>query len=89
MKTRKKTKAEIDHDKRENQKSTENLISKSLDFIDTFFDCEGEVWFSDATKMHNAAFHYKHNKEILAADKVGDTWDMDNGIIGKYRYENI
>ena len=89
MKTRKKTQAEIDHDKRENEKSTENFIAQSLDFIDTFFACEGEVWYSTSMKIQHTVFHYQNNKEILAADKVGDTWDMANGIIGKYRYENI
>jgi len=85
MKTRKKTKREVEADVINTTEKLNELHKISADFIDSFMECDGEVWFSEAVKLRQAVWSVDHAKRRLAQSKVSDKYGQKATYIGHYQ----
>ena len=86
MNTRKKTKieAQFDHDEVDETQAALNVAYK--DFVSEFMEMEGDVLYSTFTKVNNAMHLHDRSVDYAAMKKVGDTFDFEKGVVGKWRY---
>ena len=89
MNTRKKTKLETCQDEAEYEQAQRDLNAASKEFLNEFIDCEGDVFYSTYTKAVNSIHTRERCEEIMAATKVGDEWNLEKGVVGKWRYPNL
>ena len=89
MKTRNKGKAEKDYDHLQCLDAASNLCNASEEFINEFQECDGDVTYSAFIKASRAVWGLEHARRIAGCVKVGELWDMENSIVGKYRYEHL
>ena len=89
MNTRVKNKKEIEYDQQKLDISTKELADIANGFASEFAECEGNVFYSSYQRLQNAAWSYEQEKEMSKMTKVGETWDWQKGICGKYRYRDI
>ena len=89
MKTRKKTEIEEGYDLAQCEEAKEALCSAAEEFIIEFQDCEGNVYYSTFTKASRALWDLEHARRVQKCTKVGNVWDFENSITGKYRYPHL
>ena len=89
MKTRKKDSVEKAHDEAECQNAKADLCNAAEEFISEFQECEGNVYYSTFTKASRALWDLEHSRRVQKCTKVGNQWDFDNSITGKYRYPHL
>jgi len=86
MNTRKKTKteAQFDHDEVDETQAALNVAYK--DFVSEFVDMEGHVLYLTFVKVTDAMHVHDRAADYAAMTKVGDTFDFEKGVVGKWRY---
>jgi len=86
MNTRKKTKTEVqfDHDEVDETQAALNVAYK--DFVSEFVDMEGHVLYLTFVKVTDAMHVHDRAADYAAMTKVGDTFDFEKGVVGKWRY---
>ena len=84
MKTRNKTKKEQTADVLDTTEKLNELHKISADFIDTFMECDGDVWYSEAVKLRQAVWSVDHAKRRLSQAKVSDKYGQKATYIGVY-----
>ena len=85
MKTRKKTSKEVRADVENATEKLNELHKISADFIDTFMECDGDVWYSEAVRLRQAVWSVDHAKRRLAQSKVSDKYGQKATYIGHYQ----
>ena len=85
MKTRKKTSKEVRADVENATEKLNELHKISADFIDSFMQCDGDVWFSEAVKLRQAVWSVDNAKLRLAQPKVSDKYGQKVTYIGHYQ----
>lgn len=89
MKTRKKTEVERQLDQQAVRDAESDLRATAEKFIEEFQDCEGDVCYSTYIKSAHALWDLNHSRKIAKCTKVGESWAMDKGVVGKYRYPHL
>ena len=89
MKTRKKTEVERELDQQAVRDAESDLYATAEKFIEEFQDCEGDVYYSTYIRSAQALWHLNHSREIAKCAQVGNEWDINNGVVGKYRYPHL
>ena len=86
MNTRKKTKTEtqFDHDEIDETQAALNVAYK--DFVSEFVDMEGHVLYLTFVKVTDAMHVHDRAADYAAMTKVGDAFDFEKGVVGKWRY---
>jgi hypothetical protein len=84
MKTRKKNKKEVQADVINATEKLNELHKISADFVDTFVECDGDVWYSEAMKLRNAVWAVDHAKRRLGQVNVSDKYGQKATYIGNY-----
>ena len=84
MKTRKKTKKEVQADVINVTECLHDLHKASARFIDEYIDCDGDVFFSVAMKLRNAVWAVDHAKRRLTQASVSDKYGQKATYIGNY-----
>ena len=84
MKTQNKTQKQINADVVNATEKLNELHKISSDFIDTFIECDGDVWYSEAMKFRQAVWAVDHAKRRLAQSKVSDKYGQKATYIGNY-----
>ena len=89
MKTRNKGKAEKDYDHLQCLGAASDLCNASEEFINEFQECGGDVYYSTFNKASKALWDLEHARRVAGCVKVGELWDMENSVVGKFRYEHL
>ena len=89
MKTRKKTEVEEAYDLSQCDEAKADLCSAAEEFISEFQECEGNVYYSTFTKASRALWDLEHARRVQKCTKVGNEWDFESSITGKYRYPHL
>ena len=84
MKTRKKTKKEVQADVINATEKLNDLHKISAEFINIFVECDGDVWYSEAMKLRDAVWSVDHAKRRLAQSKVSDKYGQKATYSGVY-----
>ena len=84
MKTRKKTKKEVEADVINATEKLNELHKISAEFINTFVECDGDVWYSEAMRLRDAVWSVDHAKRRLAQSKVSDKYGQKATYSGVY-----
>ena len=85
MKTRKKTKREVEADVINTTEKLNELHKISAEFINTFVECDGDVWYSEAMRLRDAVWSVDHAKRRLAQSKVSGKYGQNATYIGHYQ----
>ena len=84
MKTRKKTKKEVEADVINATERLNDLHKISREFIADYIECDGDVWYSVAMKFRNAVWAVDHAKRRLRQVNVSDKYGQRATYIGNY-----
>lgn len=84
MKTRKKTKKEVEADVINATEKLNDLHKISAEFIDEYLECDGDVWYSMAIKLRDSVWSVDHAKRRLAQSKVSDKYGQKATYSGVY-----
>ena len=90
MKTRRKNNIEMSHDIKLLDEARRDLAEEAVNFLQEFVETEGQgILYSTVVDFQNKIWQYEREKENSAMSKVGDTWDWENKICGKWRYKDV
>ena len=84
MKTRKKSKKEVRADVINATEKMNELHKISANFINTFMECDGDVFFSEAIRLRDAVWAVDHAKRRLGQVNVSDKYGQKATYIGNY-----
>ncbi len=90
MNVRKKNAKEKQYDQLQIDQARRDLTEEAVNFLQEFVETEGQgILYSTVVDFQNKIWQYEREKENSAMSKVGDTWDWENKICGKWRYKDV
>ena len=81
-----KNNLQIEVDRRKLAETADLVVEAADKFVDHFFEMDGEVFYSEISKLRDAVQAASHSKRISNMKRVGAQWDFDKGITGEYYY---
>ena len=87
MKTQKKSSKQTVIDSQKLADSSTKLSSVTQDFLDHFFDMDGDILFSELVKLRDCLWENNHARKVSQMPKVGSTWDSTKGVTGIHYYD--
>ena len=81
-----KNNLQVEVDRRKLAEASDLVVEASDKFVDHFFEMDGEVFYSEISKLRDAVQTAAHSKRISNMKYVGPKWDFDKGITGEYYY---
>ena len=90
MNVRKKNAKEKQYDKLQIDQARRALAEEAVNFLQEFHESEGRcILYFSVMDFQDKVWQYEREKENSAMSKVGDTWDWENKICGKWRYKDV
>ena len=90
MNVRKKNAKEKQYDQLQIDQARRALAEEAVNFLQEFHESQGRgVLYFSVTDFQDKVWQYEREKENSAMPKVGDTWDWENNVCGKWRYKDV
>ena len=90
MNVRKKNSKEKQYDQLQIDQARRDLAEEAVNFLQEFHESQGRgVLYFSVTDFQDKVWQYEREKENSAMPKVGDTWDWENNVCGKWRYKDV
>ena len=90
MNVRKKNSKEREYDQLQIDQARRDLAEEAVNFLQEFHESQGRgVLYFSVTDFQDKVWQYEREKENSAMPKVGDTWDWENNVCGKWRYKDV
>jgi len=87
MKVRAKNPREKALDQMKLEQARYKLAEFAIEFWEEFADCD-DVFTKTRAQLRDKVWEYEREKNFLEMSKVGPHWDAENGVCGKWRYED-
>ena len=81
-----KNNIQAEEDRRKLAETADLVVEAADKFVDHFFEMDGEVFYSEISKLRDAVQTASHSKRVSNMKHVGPKWDFDKGITGEYYY---
>jgi hypothetical protein len=87
MKPQKKSSKQTLIDKQKLADSSAHMSSIAQDFLNHFFEMDGDVSFSELMKLRDIVWSNDHARKVAKMPMVGDTWSFPKGVTGIHYYD--
>jgi len=83
-----KNSSQLEQDVKKASSSAYLALFAADNFVDHFFEMDGNVFYSEVCKLRDAVSNAMHHRSVSNMKYVGPKWDFDKGVTGEYYYED-